>query len=74
MHPFHHAAATPDKPAVIVAETGEIVTYAALEGVSNRAAHAFRAHGLKAGDRVAFLLDNTPDYFSLIWGAQRAGL
>jgi long-chain acyl-CoA synthetase len=74
MHPFHHAAATPDKPAVIVAETGEIVTYAALEGASNRAAHAFRAHRLKAGDRVAFLLDNTPDYFGLVWAAQRAGL
>jgi long-chain acyl-CoA synthetase len=74
MHPFHHAAATPEKPAIIVAETGSVVTYAALEAASNRAAHAFRANGLKAGDRVAFLLDNVPDYFGLVWGAQRSGL
>jgi long-chain acyl-CoA synthetase len=74
MHPFHHAAATPDKPAVIVAETGEILTYAALEAASNRAAHAFRAQGLVAGDRVAFLVDNVPEYFGLVWGAQRSGL
>ncbi len=74
MHPFHHAAATPDKPAIIVAETGETVTYAALEAASNRAAHAYRANGLAAGDRIAFLLDNTPEYFGLVWGAHRAGL
>ncbi len=74
MHPFHHAAATPDKAAIIVAETGEIVTYAELEAASNRAAHLFRARGLVAGDTVAFFLENTPDYFTLAWGAQRAGL
>ena len=74
MHPFHHAAATPDKPAVIVAETGAAISYAALDAASNRAAQAFRAEGLKAGDRVAFLLDNVPDYFALVWGAQRSGL
>jgi len=74
MHPFHHAAATPDKPAVIVAETGAVVTYAELEAASNRAAHAFRARGLTAGDRVAFMLENVPEYFALVWGAHRAGL
>jgi len=74
MHPFHHAAATPDKPAVIVAETGAVVTYAELEAASNRAAHALRARGLKAGDRVAFMLENVPEYFALVWGAHRAGL
>ncbi len=74
MHPFHHAAVTPDKPAVIVAETGAVMSYAELEAESNRAAHAFRAHGLKPGDRVAFMLENVPEYFPLAWGAHRAGL
>jgi long-chain acyl-CoA synthetase len=74
MHPFRHAAATPDKAAVIVAETGAITTYAELNAASNRAAHFFRAKGLLADDTVAFFLDNTPDYFSLAWGAQRSGL
>ena len=74
MHPFRHAAATPDKAAIIVAETGAITTYAELDAASNRVAQFFRARRLTAGDKVAFLLDNTPDYFALAWGAQRAGL
>lgn len=74
MHPCHHAAATPDKAAVIVAETGAVLSYGALEAASNRVAHFFRSQGLKPDDRVAFFLTNTPDYFPLVWGAQRAGL
>lgn len=74
MHPFHHAAATPDKAAVIIAETGVTMTYDDLENASNRAAWMFRSRGLQPGDRVAFFLGNTPDYFPLAWGAQRCGL
>jgi long-chain acyl-CoA synthetase len=74
MHPFRHAAATPDKAAIIVAETGAVTTYAALDAASNRVAQFFRSRGLVAGDAVAFFLENTPDYFALAWGAQRSGL
>ena len=74
MHPFIHAAATPDKPAIIVAETGAVTTYGALDAASNRVAQFFRSRELSTGDTVAFFLDNTPDYFALAWGAQRSGL
>ncbi len=74
MHPFHHAAATPDRAAVIVAETGAVTTYADLDAASNRVAQFFRSMGYQAGDAVAFFLENTPEYFALAWGAQRAGL
>ena len=74
MHPSVHAATHPDKPAVIVAETGETISYADLDAASNRAAQMFRAHGLGHEDVVAFMLDNTPHYYGLTWGAQRAGL
>lgn len=74
MHPSVHAQANPDKPAVIVAETGETWSYAELDRRSNCAAQLFRARGLGVGDTVAFLLDNVADYFALTWGAQRAGL
>ena len=74
MHPSIHAQANPDKPALIVAETGETWSYAELDRRSNRAAQLFRARRLGVGDTVAFLLDNVPDYFALTWGAQRAGL
>lgn len=74
MHPARHAETAPDKPAIIVAETGEAISYAALDARSNQAAHLFRAEGLQPGDRVALFLENTPDYFALVWGAQRSGL
>lgn len=41
MHPSVHAASTPDKPAIIVAETGESISYAELDAASNRAAQLF---------------------------------
>ncbi|MGV1681816.1 acyl-CoA synthetase [Sphingopyxis sp. NJF-3] len=74
MHPSVHARANPDKPAIIVAETGETISYGELDAASNRAAQMFRAHGLGHEDVVAFMLDNTPHYYGLTWGAQRAGL
>ncbi|MDB5679558.1 acyl-CoA synthetase [Sphingomonas bacterium] len=74
MHPSVHAKANPDKPALIVAETGAVMTYAELDAASNRAAQLYRAHGLIAGDRIALFLENIPDWFALVWGAQRSGL
>ncbi len=74
MHPSVHAQTHPDKPAIIVAETGEAISYAELDASSNRAAQLFRAHGLEHEHVIAFMLDNTPHYYGLTWGAQRAGL
>jgi long-chain acyl-CoA synthetase len=73
-HPCHHAAATPDKPAFVMAETGHVVTYGDLDRRSNQVAQMLRARGLKAGDHIAILLENQPRYFEVCWGAQRAGI
>jgi long-chain acyl-CoA synthetase len=74
MHPSVHAQSMPDKAAVIVAETGETISYSQLDDASNRAAQFFRSKGLQHEDVVAFMLDNTPNYYGLTWGAQRSGL
>ena len=74
MHPRLHAAATPDKPALIFAANGETVTFAALEQRANRGAHAFRQLGLKVGDAIAIGSGNRPEFFDVYWAAQRAGL
>ena len=74
MHPSVHARTHPEKAAIIVAETGAITTYRELDSASNRAAHYFRAKGLQVGDVVAFMLENDPAYYGLVWGAQRSGL
>jgi long-chain acyl-CoA synthetase len=74
MHPAHHAKSHPDKPAFIMAYSGETVTYGELEARSNQGAHLFRSLGLDAGDSVAFFIDNHPRYYELLWAAQRSGL
>ncbi len=74
MHPFHHAEKTPEKPALIMANSGERLSYAELEARSNRMAQLFRAHGLKRGDVIAIFLENHIDFLPLCWGAQRSGL
>ena len=74
MHPFVHAAATPDKPAIIMASSGAVMTYGALEARSNRMAQLLRSHGLVRGDTIAILMSNCADYLAICWGAQRSGL
>ena len=66
MHPSIHARTTPDKPAYIMAGTGERVSYAQLEARSNQGAHLFRALGLRRGDGIALLLDNGPAFFEIV--------
>jgi long-chain acyl-CoA synthetase len=74
MHPFHHAARTPGKPAIVMAGSGAVVTYRELEDRSNRFAQLLRATGLRAGDHVALLVENHPRFYELCVGAHRAGL
>src|SRR5258708_3416385 len=74
MHPYIHAKTRPDKPAYIMAATGEAVTYQQLDDQSNRIAQLFRAAGLVAGDHIALFLENNPRFFEICWGAQRSGL
>ncbi|MFK4362392.1 non-ribosomal peptide synthetase component E (peptide arylation enzyme) [Rhodococcus sp. 27YEA6] len=73
-YPGAHAIANPDKAAVIVADTGGILTYADLEERSLRLAHVLRDAGLKQGDCIAVLAENTPRYFEIYWAAMRCGL
>ena len=74
MHPYVHARTTPDKPAVVMAGSGEIITYGQLDKRSKQGAQLFRALGLKRGDSIALYLENHPRYFEICWAAQRAGL
>lgn len=73
-HPFHHAAATPERPAYIMADTGEVVSYRLLDDRSNQGAHLLRSLGLKRGDAIALMLDNEVRYFDICFAAQRSGL
>ncbi len=74
MYPGTYAATTPDKPAVIMAGSGERVTYAELDERSARLAQLFWAAGLRRGDHVAIFMENHPRYFECYWAAIRSGL
>src|SRR6478752_5951460 len=68
------AAATPDKPAIIMHPSGTVITFGELEARANRLAHLFRSAGLVEGDAVAILMENNEHMHAVMWAARRAGL
>lgn len=74
MYPGTHAQTTPDKPAIIVADTGETVTYGQLDTRSLRFARHLYDRGVRPGDHLAILSDNQPRALEIYWAAMRSGL
>lgn len=74
MHLTQLAAERPDKPAYIMASTGQTFSYRDLEQGSNQLAHLFRSLGLNRGDHIAILLENHPLFLQICVAAQRSGL
>jgi len=74
MYPGTHAATDPSRPAVIMAGTGRTLSYGELDEHSARLASALRGLGLRPGDVIAVLSDNTAEVFEIYWAALRSGL
>ncbi len=74
MYPGSYVDTTPDKPAVIMAGSGEQLTYAELEDRSRRLAQLLYAAGLRPGDHVSIFMENNIHYFECFWAAVRSGL
>jgi long-chain acyl-CoA synthetase len=74
MYPGVFAAINPDRPAFIMARSGETVSYGEFEARSNRLAHLLRAQGLKKGDHYAILLENHPRFMECNGAGARSGL
>ena len=73
MHPIAHAQTRPDHPAIIMAGSGETVTYGEMDRTANRFAHLLRERGLTRGGHFGILMENNALYLQLVWGSQRAG-
>ena len=73
MHPIAHAQARPDHPAIVMAASGDTVSYGQMDAYANRFARLLRARGLQRGDRFGMLMENNADYLQLVWGSQRSG-
>jgi long-chain acyl-CoA synthetase len=74
MFPGTHAASAPDRPAVIMAESGRALTYGELDDNSARLAAALYGMGLRKGDVIAMVSDNAAEAFEIYWAALRSGL
>src|SRR5215207_4409873 len=74
MFPGNHAASAPNRPAVVIAGSGKTLTYRELDDNSARLASALHALGLRTGDVIALISDNSAEAFEVYWAALRSGL
>jgi long-chain acyl-CoA synthetase len=73
MYPGKYAHTQPDHPAVVMAGTGETITYGELEARSNRLAHLLRARGLGRLDHWSIYMENHARYIECCAAGERAG-
>ena len=74
MYPGTWAEKFPEKPAIVHATSGDVVTYGELNDRSNRLAQLMWARGIRPGDHVAIFMENNLRYFEVMWAALRSGL
>ena len=74
MYIADQARETPDKPAMIIAETGAMITYRELDERSNQVAQYLYAKGLRRTDHIAILMENNIRFMEIVWAAFRSGL
>ena len=73
MYPGKYAASHATQPAVVMAGTGETITYGELEARSNRLAHLLRARGLGRLDHYSICMENNVRYVECCAAGERAG-
>jgi fatty-acyl-CoA synthase len=72
--PGTHAASSPEKPALVMARSGGVVSYGELEERSCRLAQLLWAAGIRPGGHLAIFMENQPRYPEVYWAAFRSGL
>jgi long-chain acyl-CoA synthetase len=74
MFPGAIAATHPDKPAVIMASTGQVQTFAELDRAANQLSQLMYSVGLRPGDHVAICMENHPRFLEVLWGLHYCGI
>jgi long-chain acyl-CoA synthetase len=69
-----HALDNPGQPAIIMAASGDTVSYGEFEARSNRAAHLMRAAGLNRSDHISVMMENSTRLLEIGAAAERTGL
>jgi acyl-CoA synthetase (AMP-forming)/AMP-acid ligase II len=73
-HPSLIAKQHPECPALIMADTGEQLTYGELCRGADRTARMLAALGCEQGDTIALLSENNTTYLEVCWAAKNSGL
>ena len=74
MFPGKYAQQHADRPAFIMATSGESMSYSELERRSNQLAHLLRAQGLQRLGHYAVFMENNSRYFEACIAGERSGL
>jgi long-chain acyl-CoA synthetase len=74
MYPGTYATEAPDRIAAVMVGTGETLSYGELERRSVQLARVLHEAGLRPGDAVALLTENSLRAFEVYWAALRSGL
>lgn len=74
MYPGEQVTTRRNQPAIIMANSGETITFGELEARSNRIAHLLRAQGLQRLDHYAIFMENHPRYIECCSAGERTGL
>lgn len=69
----NHACFTPDKTALICADSGQRLTYSALFEDTLKACRLLKSLGVSQGDRIAIFAQNDIRFFPLFFAAARLG-
>jgi long-chain acyl-CoA synthetase len=73
MYPGRYAAMHPDRPAFIMASTGDAITYREFEARANQLAHVLRANGIGRTDHFSIFMENNDRYLEACAAGERAG-
>ncbi len=74
MYPGKYALENPDRPAFIMASSGDIVTYRDYEARTNKLAHFMLQQGLQQRDHYAIFMENNAWYLESCGSGERTGL
>ncbi|MBX3705996.1 MAG: AMP-binding protein [Pseudomonadales bacterium] len=74
MYPNQSARTNPDRPCIVMAGSGAIVTYGELDARANRLAHLLRSTGLGHGDHYSICMENHVRYVECCSAGERSGL
>ncbi|MGI9623277.1 MAG: AMP-binding protein [Acidimicrobiales bacterium] len=73
MYPGDYATEHPERPAFIMAGSGQSVSYREFEARSNQLAHLLRSHGLQRGDHYSIFMENNDRYLEACAAGERTG-